>query len=130
MKALHTPFAVYAVVSVVALAVVIGLIATSPGVARHIPRLGKCAVFGAAAAGALVWFVDTKRHARLAAQAAKPANGHHLSAGFILADGFTFTFLIVTVVTFAIATVVARRRAPAFGRLPSRPRAGAGTWRS
>jgi hypothetical protein len=121
---------VYAAVTVIGLVAVIGLAVASPGVARHMPRLGKCAVLGAAAAGALVWFVDAKRHARLAAQAAKPAGGRHLSVAFILADGFAFTFLIVTVAAFAVATVVARRRAPAPGQFPARPRAGAGTWLS
>jgi hypothetical protein len=128
MKVLHTSFAVYVVVAAVALAVVIGLIARSPGVARHMPRLGKCAVFGAVAAGGLVWFADAKRHAALVASAAKPVSGHHVTTAYLLADGFAGTFVIVTVVTFAIATWVARRRAPAFGRVPSRPRAGAGTW--
>jgi hypothetical protein len=131
IEVLHPSFAVYAAVTLVALVVVIGLIATSPGVARHLPRLGKCAVLGAAAAAALDIFVDTKRHAALVTSAAKPASGHHLSTTYILADGFAFTFLIVTVVTFIIATVVARRRrAPAPWQAPARPRAGAGTWLS
>lgn len=129
-EVLHTSFAVFAAVTVVALVVIIGLIATHPGVARHLPRLGKCAAFGVAAAAALDIFVDTKRHAALVASAAKPANGHHLSTTYILADGFAFTFLIVTVVAFAVATVVARRRAPASWRAPARPRTGAGTWLS
>jgi hypothetical protein len=124
----HVSSAVFAAVTVIALAVITGLIVTSPGVARHMPRLGKCAVFGAAAAGALVWYVDARRHAQLAAQAAKPVNGQHLSAAYILADGFAFTFLVVTVVTFAIVTVVARRRAPALGRAAPHPRAGGGMW--
>jgi hypothetical protein len=130
IEVLHASFAVFTAVTVIALAVVIGLITTSPGVARHMPRLGKCAVFGAAAAGALVRWVDARRHAQLAAQAAKPVNGQHLSAAYILADGFAFTFLIVTVAAFAVATVVARRRAPALRRVPSRPRAGTWTWPS
>ena len=130
VEVLHTSFAVFAAVTVVAVVVVAGLIATSPGVARHMPRLGKCAALGAAAGGALVWFVDAKRHAQLLASAAKPASGHHLSPAYILADGFAFTFLIVTVVAFIIATVVARRRAPAPWRAPARPRTGAGTWLS
>jgi hypothetical protein len=130
VEVLHPSFAVFAAVTVAAVVVVIGLIATSPAVARHMPRLGKCAAFGAAAAGALVWFLDAKRHAALVASAAKPASGHHLSTTYILADGFAFTFLIATVVAFAIATVVARRRAPASWRAPARPRTGAGTWLS
>lgn len=130
IEVLHPSFAVYAAVTVAGLVAVIGLIVASPGVARHMPRLGKCAVLGAAVAGALVWYVDARRHPQLAAQAAKPAGGHHLSAAYILADGFAFTFLIVTVVAFAVATVVARRRAPALGQSQARPRAGAGTWLS
>ena len=131
IEVLHASFAVYAAVTVAALVVVTGLIATSPGVARHMPRLGKCAVFGAAVAGALVWFVAARRHAALVASAARPAGGHHLSTAYILADGFAFTFLIVTVAAFIVATVAARRRrrAPAPWQ-PGRPRAGAGTWRS
>ena len=130
IEVLHPSFTVFAVVTALGLAVIIGLVVTSQGVARHMPRLGKCAVLGAAAAGILVWYVGARRHTQLAAQAAKPVNGHHLSAAYILADGFAFTFLIVTVVAFAVVTVVARRRAPAPGHTPSRPRAGAGTWLS
>jgi len=130
IEVLHTSFAVYAVVTALAAAVVIGLVVTSPGVARHMPRLGSCAAFAAVAAAALDIYVDTKRHAQLVAEVARPASGHHVTAGYLLADGFAGVFLIVTVVTFAIATLVARRRAPASWRAPARSRTGAGTWLS
>lgn len=130
IEVLHTSFTVYAAVTAIATAIVIGLIVTSPGAAGHMPRLGKCAAFGAAAALALIWYVDTRRHAQLVAQAARPVSGHHVTTAYLLADGFAGTFLIVTVAAFAVATVVARRRAPALGRAPSRPRAGTWTWPS
>jgi hypothetical protein len=128
IEVLHASFGAYVAVTAIAVVVIIGLVVTNPGVARHLPRLGKCAAFAAFAALALDIYADTRRHAQLVAEAARPVNGHHVTAGYLLADGFAGTFLIVTVVTFAIATVVARRRAPAFGRVPARPRAGAGTW--
>ena len=134
IEVLHTSFAVYAAVTAVALAVVvIGLVVTSPGVSRHMRRLGKCALLGALAGLALVDYVDTKRHAQLLAEAAKPLpHGGHLSVSSLLADGFAGTFLIVTVAAFTVATLVARRhrRTPASWQAPARPRAGAGTWRS
>ena len=136
IEVMHTSFGVYAAVTVIAVVIVIGLIATSPGVTRHLPRLGKCAAFGAAAAIALDVYVDTKRHAQLAAEAAKPVNGHHVTTGYLLACGFAGAFLIVTTVTFAIATVVARRRARSIRRasaswqLPSRPPSRARSWPS
>ena len=131
IEVLHTSFAVYAAVTAAAVAVVIGLVVTSPGVTRHLPRLGKCALLGALAGVALIVYVDTKRHAQLLAAAAKPLpHGRHLSVTGLLADGFTGTFLIVTVAAFIIATLAARRRAPASWQAPSRPRAGTGTWPS
>jgi hypothetical protein len=130
IEVLHTSFAVYAGVAAAPLAVVIGLMAASPGVTRHLPRLGKCAAFGAAAAGALVWWVSAKRHAQLAAQAARPVHGHHVTTAYLLAHGFAAAFLIAIAAAFTIATLVARRRPPAPGRAPARPRAGAGTWPS
>lgn len=133
IEVLHTSFAVYAAVTAVALAVVAGLVVTSPGVSRHMRRLGKCALLGALAGLALVDYVDTKRHAQLLAEAAKPLpHGGHLSVSSLLADGFAGTFLIVTVAAFTVATLAARRhrRTPASWQAPGRPRAGAGTWRS
>jgi hypothetical protein len=91
-------------------------------------RLGRCAIGGAAAAAALVWFVDTRRHAQLVKQAARLAGGHHQTVAYVLADGFAATFLIVTVAAFIVATAVARWRAPAPRRVSARPRAGAGMW--
>jgi hypothetical protein len=131
IEVLHTSFAVYAAVTGVAAVVVIGLIAASPGVSRHMPRLGKCALLGALAGGALIVYVDTKRHAQLLAAAAKPLpHGRHLSVSSLLADGFAGTFLIVTMAAFIIATLVARRRAAASWQAPVRSRAGAGMWPS
>jgi hypothetical protein len=131
IEVLHTSFAVYAAVTAGALAVVIGLIAASPGVSRHVPRLGKCALLGAVAGGAVIVYAGTRRHAQLLAAAAKPLpHGRHLSVSGLLADGFAGTFLIVTVAAFIIATLAARRRTPAPRRVPARPRAGAGTWPS
>jgi hypothetical protein len=127
IEVLHMSFAVYAAVTVVAIVVILGLIVTSPGVARHMPRLGKCAAFGAAAALALDIYVDTKRHARLVAEAAKPVSGHHVTTVYLLACGFAGTFLIVTVAAFAVATLAARRRAPVRRPVAGRPHAGAGT---
>ena len=127
IQVLHTSFAVYAGVATAALAVVIGLVVTSPGVTRHLPRLGKCVLLGALAGLALVVYVDTDRHAQLLAAA---AHGRHLSVSGLLADGFAGTFLIVTVVVFTVATLAARRRASGSWQAPSRPRAGAGMWPS
>jgi hypothetical protein len=131
IEVLHASFAVYVAVTGVALVVVIGLIAASPGVSRHLPRLGKCALLGALAAGALIVYVDTRKHAQLLAAAAKPLpHGRHLSVSGLLADAFAATFLIVTVLAFVLATLVARRRAPAVLQVSARSRAGAGMWPS
>jgi hypothetical protein len=119
----HPSFGVYVAVLVTALVVIAGVAVTSRGVKGHLPRLGKCAVAGAAAATALVAWAGARRHAQLAAAAARPANGHRLSVAFILADGWVFTALAVTVVLFAVATLATRRRrAPASARpAPRRP---------
>jgi hypothetical protein len=113
IEVLHPSFAVYAGVLVAALVVVGVLVATSPRVSGHVRRLGRCAIAGVAAATALVVWADSKRHAQLAAAAAKPANGHHLTVGHLLADAFVFTALIVTVVIFTAVTLMARRRSAA-----------------
>jgi hypothetical protein len=128
IEVLHTSFAVYAGVAAAALAVVAVL--ALAGARRLAARLGKCAIIGAAAAGVLVWFADTRRHAQLVKQAARPVNGHHVTTAYLLADGFTAAFVIVTVGAFIIATIAARRSTPVLGRAPARPRAGAGTWPS
>jgi hypothetical protein len=130
VEVVQTSFGVYVAVIVVAVVVVVGQAVTGPGARRPMARLGKCAIGGVAAAAALVWYVDTKWHAQLVKQAARMANGHHLTVAHVLADGFAVTFLIVTVAAFTIATLVARRRAPAPWRAPARPRAGARTWPS
>jgi hypothetical protein len=127
---MHTSFGVYAGVLAVAAVVVVVLAASGPGGRRLLSRLGGCAISGVAAAGALVWYADARRHAQLVKQAAVPVNGHHVTVAHMLADGFAAAFLVVTVVAFVIASLVARRRAPAPQRVAARPRAGAGTWPS
>ena len=116
-QVLHPSFGLYVGVIVAALVVIAGLAATSPRLRRPLVRLGKCAIAGVIAATALVVWADRKRHAQLAAAAARPVNGHPTSVAYLLADGFAGTALIVTVVLFAVVTLLARRRrAPAFGR--------------
>jgi hypothetical protein len=110
IQVLHPSFGVYAGVLVAALVVVARLAATSRGVKGHLPRLGKCAIAGVAAATALVVYAGRERHARLAASAARPVNGHPQPVAYVLADGFAFTALVVTVVLFAVVTLAARRR--------------------
>jgi hypothetical protein len=125
LQVLHPSFGVYVGVLVTALVVIAGVVATSWGVKGHLPRLGKCAIAGLAAATALVVYVNSKHHAQLVASAARPVNGHRLSVAYILADGFAFTSLVVTVVLFAVVTLAARgrrRRAPqAFAWQPVSP---------
>jgi hypothetical protein len=117
IEILHPSFGVYAGVLVAGLVVIAGLVAASPRVSGHLRRLGKCAIAGVAAATALVVYVNSKHHAELVASAARPVNGHRLSVAYILADGFAFTALVVTVVLFTVATLAARRRrVPAFSR--------------
>jgi hypothetical protein len=121
VEVLHPSFPVYAGVLVAALVVIAGLVAISPRVHGHLRRLGKCAIAGVIAATVLVVWADSKRHAQLAAAAARPVHGHPLSVGYLLADAFAFTTLAVTVVVFTVVTLVARRRAAgAFGRAPAR----------
>jgi hypothetical protein len=129
IEVVQTSFAVYVAV-IVAVVVVAVLGVTGPGARRPMARLGRCAIGGAAAAAALAWYADTRRHAQLVKQAARPANGHHLTVAHVLADGFAATFLIVTVAAFIVATLAARRRAPAAWRPPARTRAGTRTWPS
>ena len=67
-------------------------------------------------AGLLVAWEDLHNHAALAAAAAAPApNSVHETVGFILATGGICTFLVVAGVVFAVATVLARRRAARAG---------------
>jgi len=122
LQVLHPSFAVYVSVLVAALVVIGGLVVTSRRAHGHLVRLGKCAIAGVIAAIALVVYVNSKRHAQLAAAAARPVHGHPLSVAQLLAEGFAGTALIVTVVLFAVVTLTARRRrALAFGR-PARRR--------
>jgi hypothetical protein len=117
LQVLHPSFGVYAGVLAAALVVIAGVAVASPGVKGHLPRLGKCAIAGAAAATALIAWASARRHAQLVAAAARPVNGHRLPVAFILADGWVFTALAVTVALFAVVTLaLRRRRAPAFGQ--------------
>jgi hypothetical protein len=82
-----------------------------PRRSRPLRRLGWSAAAGLAAAVALTVFVGTVRHAALVKSAARPAaNGQKLSPDFILACGFTATFVIVTAAVFIAVTVAAYRR--------------------
>jgi len=117
LQVVHPSFGVYAGVLAAALVVIAGLVATSRRAHGHLRRLGRCAIAGAAVATALVVWVSSKRHAQLVAAAARPVNGHPTSTAILVADGFAFTALAVTVVLFAVATLAARRRrAPALTR--------------
>jgi hypothetical protein len=116
VQVLHPSFAVYVGVLVAALVVIGGLVVTSRGAHGHLVRLGKCVIAGVIAATALVVYVNSKRHAQLAA-AARSVNGHRQSITYLLTDAFVFTAVLVTVALFAVATLAARRRrAPVFGR--------------
>jgi hypothetical protein len=123
IEILHPSFGVYSGVLVAGLVVIVGLVAASPRVSGHLRRLGKCAIAGVVAATALVAYVNSKHHAQLVASAARPAGGHRPSVAYILADGFAFTALVVTLVLFAVVTLAARRRrAPqAFAWQPAPP---------
>jgi hypothetical protein len=91
-------------------------------------RLAVSLAAGAAVAGALVAWEDLHNHAALVAAAAAPEpKGEHLTAGSILATGGIFTFLVVALAVFVIATVLARRRsARAAATVPMYPPARPG----
>ena len=110
LQVVHPSFGVYVGVLAAALVVVVAVVVTSCGVKGHLPRLGRCAIAGVAAATALVVWANGKRHAQLVTAAARPVNGHPLSVGYLLADVFAVTALVVTVVLFTVATLAARRR--------------------
>jgi hypothetical protein len=75
-------------------------------------RLAGSLAVGALVAGALVAWDGLHNHAALVAAAAAPQpKGVHLTAGSILADGGIFMFLIVAGIVYAVATLLARRRA-------------------
>jgi hypothetical protein len=75
-------------------------------------RLAASAAFGALVAGGLVAWTDLHNHAALVASAATPEpKGVHETVGFILTTGGIFTFLIVTLLAFAVVTVLGRLRA-------------------
>lgn len=76
-------------------------------------RLMGSAAAGAAVATALVVFEDKKRHVALAASAAK--SHHTQTVASILASGFIFTTLVVGLIVYVLATVMAHRKRGAAG---------------
>ena len=82
-----------------------------PGTLGERRRLAVSLTAGALTAGALVAWDDLHSHAALVAAAAAPEpNGEHPTVGSILAYGGIFTFLVVALVVFTVASVAARRR--------------------
>jgi hypothetical protein len=78
---------------------------------RRARRLAGSLAAGAVVAGGLVAWEDLHNHAALAAAAAGPQpKGVHETVGSILATGSIFTCLVVALVVFTVATVLARRR--------------------
>ena len=74
-------------------------------------RLAVSVAVGAVVAGGLVAWDDLHNHAALVAAAAGPEpKGVHETVGSILAFGGIFTALVVALVVFTIATLLARRR--------------------
>jgi hypothetical protein len=74
-------------------------------------RLAAALAAGAVVAGGLVAWDDLHHHASLVAEANGPQpKGVHETVGSILAIGGVFTFLVVAVAVFAVATMVARAR--------------------
>ena len=91
-------------------------------------RLAVSLAVGAVVAGGLVAWDDLHNHAALVAAAAAPEpKGVHETVGSILATGGIFTFLVVAVVVFAVATVLARRRNARSARTRSAPVSPGGT---
>jgi hypothetical protein len=83
---------------------------------RALRRLAGSLAAGAAVAGILVAWEGLHNHAALAAAAAGPQpKGVHQTVGSILATGGIVTALVVAGVVFAVATVLARRRAARAG---------------
>lgn len=129
----HEPFSLSVIVLLIAVGVIVLAVASSRRVRPHLPRLGASLGIGAVAAVALVAYVSTRRHAALVASAARPLHdGGHLSATFILADGFVFTMLAVGIIAFAVLTLAARSAAARRKRSEQAGRgapARAGAWR-
>ncbi len=94
-------------------------------------RLAGSLAAGIVVAGAVVAWDDLHNHAALVAAAAAPQpRGVHETVGSILAAGGIGTALVVAVIAFAIATVLARRRntrpaAPLHPAVPPRRRSRA-----
>ena len=72
-------------------------------------RLARSAVFGATIAGAIVAWDGLHNHAALVAAAAGP-NGAHETVASILVSGGIFTFLVLTLVAFAVSSAWSRLR--------------------
>jgi heme/copper-type cytochrome/quinol oxidase subunit 2 len=85
---------------------------------RH--RLETCLVGGVLVALALVWYAGTHRRLALAAAAA----ADHRTIPQFLGIAFVFTVVAFTVITFALASVVAHRHGRSRG--PGRGRGGGG----
>jgi hypothetical protein len=83
---------------------------------RKARRLAGSLAAGAVVAGILVAWEDLHSHTALVAAAAEPQpTGVHQTVGSILATGGIVTALVVAGVVFAVATVLARRRAARAG---------------
>jgi hypothetical protein len=120
-------------VAVTAAAAIAGL--TYLGARKVVPwRLARSALAGLAAAAALTIWVGTVRHAALVHSAAQPlSDGHKLTPGAILADGFAGTFIAATAAVFVISVVagaIRGRRATRQDNAPPgrRRRAAARGW--
>ena len=96
--------------------------ATRAGTASVPQRLAGSLAAGALVAGALVAWDDLHNHAALVAAAAAPQpRGGHETVGSILAVGGIGTALVVTVIVFAILTLLARRRKARSAAVPLYP---------
>ncbi len=85
-------------------------------------RLAGSLAAGIVVAGAVVAWDDLHNHAALVAAAAAPQpRGVHETVGSILAAGGIGTALVVAVIAFAIATVLARRRKARSAAVPLYP---------
>jgi hypothetical protein len=91
------------------------LLATGCWRYRHLgPRLAKSAAAGLIAGAALIGYAQATSHKALA----HSAKASHTSLAFMYASAFTAVFLLITVLGFAVATMITRRRRP-FGIIPS-----------
>ena len=95
---------------------------TRPRTASVPQRLAGSLAVGALVAGVVVAWDDLHNHAALVAAAAAPQpRGGHETVGSILAVGGIGTALVVTVIVFAILTLLARRRKARSAAVPLYP---------